>query len=172
MPAKKKFFLFSDHRVRHHHDQIITNHRLTTSFPVRREFMKDEPRQPPVALKDEKENDKMAGATDFVVKIGGGILENSTITVDARSLIEQKTHNSELAKWEDAVKKYRAQIRPSIPNADPGDETSLIEHERRRQEEERMRRHEIEMRRWREELRRYHMEIKRLQEDSRRYQPG
>ncbi|KAK6627094.1 hypothetical protein RUM44_009571 [Polyplax serrata] len=165
--------VYQHHRVRHNHDRLLPNHhQLTTSYPGRRELMKDEPERPPLkdVTPDMQNNDEKVttGSTDIVLKISGGLLDNSTITVDTHSLIEQKTHRD---RWDDVMKKYHSQREQS--DSHPGDDVRLVEYERRRQEEdERMRRHEIEMRKWREEMRRYHMEIKRLQEDSRRYRAG
>lgn len=144
------------------------------SFPRRGDFMKDDPRRlgQEVQVSTDK-GEKLPVPSDFVLKIGGDILDNNTVMVDTHSLIDQKTHDTDLARWEDTVKKHHSQRLPSLPQSHPGDDVRLIDYERRReQEEERMRRHEIEMMRWREEMRRYHMEIKRLQEDSRRYRAG
>lgn len=99
------------------------------------------------------------------------IRTNRTIFTDADSLIDQKTHQSDLTRWENTVKSYHKSSLPVIPN--PGDDVRLAEYEtRRRQEEERMRKYEIELNRWREDMKKYHLEISKLQEDSRRYRAG
>ncbi|EEB16549.1 hypothetical protein Phum_PHUM426340 [Pediculus humanus corporis] len=171
--------VYQHHRVRHHHDRVITassrtnhhHHRLTTSFP-RRDFMKDEPH---TRTGGKRNDSKMTGGSrDVVLKIRGGVRDNSsTVTLDTRSLIEQKTHDRDVARWENAVKNHQMQSKPAPSESNPKDNVRLLEYEsKRRQEEERMRRHELEMKRWREDMRKYHMEMKRLQEDSRRYRAG
>ena len=136
--------------------------------------MKDEPH---TRTGGKRNDSKMTGGSrDVVLKIRGGVRDNSsTVTLDSRSLIEQKTHDRDVARWENAVKNHHMQSKPAPPmsESNPNDNVRLLEYEnKRRQEEERMRRHELEMKRWREDMRKYHMEMKRLQEDSRRYRAG
>lgn len=94
--------------------------------------------------------------------------ENGTILLD---MIDQKNHQSDLARWQEIVKRYHSSAKPSLSSNDRN--ARLLEMEtKRRYEEERLRNHELEMMRWRENMRRYHLEMKRLQEDSRRYRAG
>lgn len=95
---------------------------------------------------------------------------NRTRPVD--SVIEHKTHQTDLSLWEELVSRHHSSALTPVPKSYPGDDVRLQETRRRYEEEERMRRHEMELRMWREDMRRYHIEVKRLQEDSRRYKAG
>lgn len=99
--------------------------------------------------------------------------KNLTIFADPNSLIQQKTHQSDLTRWENTVKNYHKASLPVVPSPNPSENARLGEYETRRmQEEERMRKYEIELSKWREDMKKYHLEVSRLQEDSRRYRAG
>lgn len=93
------------------------------------------------------------------------VRKNLTMFAD----IQQKTHQSDLTRWENTVKNYHKAPLPVVPDSD--DRRGEYET-RRKQEEERMKKYEIELNKWREDMKKYHLEVSRLQEDSRRYRAG
>ncbi|KAL0280085.1 UNVERIFIED_CONTAM: hypothetical protein PYX00_001479 [Menopon gallinae] len=159
------------HGVRHQHDRASIDrfNGLRSYYNKRKESITDEQKSRPENYEKAQVN-RSASVTN--TKHQGTIPynyhENGTILLD---MIDQKNHQSDLARWQEIVKRYHSSSMPSLSSHDRN--ARLLEMEtKRRYEEERLRNHEMEMMRWRENMRRYHLEMKRLQEDSRRYRAG